>query len=108
MSEAIDHDRFTRMRESGEPHTLVDVLSAENYEKGHIEGAVSLPLETIDRQAAERKLPKNKPVVVYCGSSQCPASAKAAEKLSGLGYEVLDYTGGLNEWQEKGNPLVSV
>ena len=34
------------------------------------------------------------------------ASTAAAKKLSGIGYRVLDYKGGLKEWQEKGNNLV--
>lgn len=106
MSTKIDCERFSKMRASGAPHTLVDVLSAESYETGHIEGAVSLPLETIDARTAERKLSRDKPVVVYCASVQCAASTQAADKLADLGYEVLDYKGGLEDWQKRGHRLV--
>jgi len=57
--------------------------------------------------AAEKRLSKNDHIIVYCGSFQCAASTQASKKLSGLGYNVLDYKGGLKEWQDNGNKLVS-
>ena len=38
----------------------------------------------------------------------CHVSTHAARVLSSLGYTVLDYKGGLEEWQEKGNTLVAL
>ncbi len=95
-----------KIRNSGEPYTLLDVLPSDSYAKGHIEGAKSFPVETINKATAASMLAKDSNVVVYCGSFQCGASTDAARKLSALGYDVLDYKGGLKEWQEKGNLLV--
>lgn len=103
----ITYNQFMAIRKSGEKYTLLDVLSSDSYGKGHIEGAASFPLDTIDKMAAEKGLSNDDHIIVYCGSFQCTASTEAAKKLSGLGYNVLDYKGGLKEWREKGNKLVS-
>lgn len=103
----ISYDQFMRIRNSGEKYVLLDVLAKDSYAKGHIEGAGSFPVDTINKSTAAKRLSKDDNIIVYCGSFQCPASTGAAKKLSGLGYDVLDYKGGLKEWQEKGNRLVS-
>ncbi|MDD5477926.1 MAG: rhodanese-like domain-containing protein [Candidatus Omnitrophica bacterium] len=102
----ITCEQFQKIRNSGADYVLVDVLSPESYAKGHIGGAISFPVKTIDDKTVSAKLPKNLFVVVYCGSFQCHASTIAAKKLSGFGYKVFDYKGGLREWQERGNALV--
>lgn len=102
----LSYDRFVKIRNSGEKYVLLDVLPPDSYTKGHIEGAFSFPVDTINKDSAARILSKDSKIIVYCGSFQCTASTAAAKKLSALGYDVLDYKGGLKEWQEKGNRLV--
>ena len=102
----ISYDQFMKIMDSGEEFILLDVLPSDSYDKGHIDGAVSFPVGTINEESAANKLSKDSKVVVYCGSFQCSASTEAAKKLSALGYNVVDYKGGLKEWQEKGNSLV--
>lgn len=102
----ITYDQFMRIRNSGEKLILLDVLSRDDYGTGHISGAVSFPLAAINKTSAANKIPQGSPVVVYCLSCKCRSSTEAACKLSGYGYKVLDYKGGLDEWQEKGNKLV--
>lgn len=102
----ITYDQFMKIRNSGEGYILLDVLSPESYAAGHIEGAKSFPVNTIAEGSADKMLSKDSKIIVYCGSFQCTASTQAAKKFSGLGYNVLDYKGGLKEWQEKGNQLV--
>lgn len=103
----ITYDQFMAIRKAGEKYALLDVLPADSYSKGHIDGAVSFPLDTINKMTTGKGLFKGDHIIVYCGSFQCTASTQAAKKLSGLGYNVLDYKGGLKEWQSKGNKLVS-
>ena len=102
----ISYEQFMRLRDSGEPYVLVDVLFPESYNKGHIENAISFPLGDINKENAERLISKDSKVVVYCANFMCHASTAAAQELSKLGYNVVDYKGGLKEWQEKGNNLV--
>ena len=93
------------IRDSGEKNIVLDVLSSESYSAGHIKGAVSFPGETINKKNTVKLLPKGSKIIVYCRSFQCGASTAAAQKLSGYGYTVLDYKGGIKEWAEKGNKL---
>ena len=102
----ITYEQFNDLRDSGDKYVLLDVLSQESYEtRGHIEGARSLPSANVSAKTASGILSKDDKVVVYCGSFTCGASSKAAKILSGLGYDVLDYKGGLKEWMEKGNAV---
>lgn len=102
----ITYEQFQKIRDSGEKYVLVDALSWESYEKGHIEGAISFPYNTIDRKTARKHLRKKDNIIVYCGGFKCSASTKAAHRLQALGYKnVVDYKGGLEEWQAKGNKL---
>ncbi|MDD5556687.1 MAG: rhodanese-like domain-containing protein [bacterium] len=101
----ITYEQFMRIRNAGEAYVLLDVLDEDSFAEGRIPGARNFPVGTIDRESAEKMLPGETPVVVYCGSFLCPASTAAAKKLSALGYTVLDYKGGIKEWTEKGNPL---
>jgi len=102
----ITYEQFRELRDSGEEYVLLDVLSPESYESGHIEDAESFFVATIDADSASQRLSKDSKIVVYCGGFRCAASSNAARKLSELGYNVIDYKGGLEEWKEKGNQLV--
>lgn len=102
----ITYEQFQEIRKSGENFIIFDVLSADSYADGHIDGAANFPVDTINKASAAKNIPKDANVVVYCGSFQCSASTGAAKKLSSFEYKVLDYKGGLAEWQEKGNELV--
>ena len=108
MVKQITRDELMEMIESGPKFRLVDVLPKESYEKEHIKGAISIPLNEIDQKAA-KALKKNDITVVYCASFDCPASTKAAERLLGLGYKnVLDYKGGLKDYKEAHLPLQGI
>ena len=102
----ITYAQFMKIRNSDEKFVLVDVLSRDDYATGHIEGAISFPVSSITRDSALKKIPKYSNVIVYCLSSACPLSVEASCKLSSYEYKVLDYKGGLDEWQDKGNKLV--
>jgi rhodanese-related sulfurtransferase len=42
------------------------VLPADEYDQEHLPGAIRLPLSSLPREAAERALDRERPVVVYC------------------------------------------
>ncbi len=104
----ITYEQFMRIRNHKEGYVLLDVLSAESFNKNHIPRAESFPLDTINKESAEKRVIKEAKVVVYCGGFGCHASTAAAKTLSVLGYKVLDYKGGLEEWGGKGNKFASV
>jgi rhodanese-related sulfurtransferase len=85
---------------------LVDARPRDDYDKGHLPGAISIPLEGV-REYADR-LDREDEIVTYCGGFQCPASTEAAKELMKMGFKnVKDYKGGIKEWTEKGYPTES-
>ncbi|MCI8802957.1 MAG: rhodanese-like domain-containing protein [Oscillibacter sp.] len=74
---------------------LLDVRSQEEYDGGHIPGAVCLPNEDIQ---ADLPLPfdKDAELLVYCRSGR--RSAEAAEKLAAMGYTNVADFGGIQDW----------
>lgn len=82
---------------------LLDVRGASEYNAGHIKGAEHVFVGTLPDQLS--KIDKNKQVVVYCQSGD--RAAIAYSLLRKHGYEnVKNYSGGMNEWEEKGEPVV--
>lgn len=77
-------------------YVIVDVRTQEEYDQGHIPGAISIPNETInDKKLAELKN-LDQMILVYCRSGN--RSRKAAKKLADIGYtNVIDF-GGIISW----------
>ena len=74
---------------------IVDVRSPEEYQKGHIPGALNVPVET--PQLIEQIIPdKSENIFVYCLSGG--RSQKACEIFSGMGYGNLTDIGGILFW----------
>src|SRR5947209_20550704 len=66
--------------EHGNPDlVLIDVRDKEDYQRGHIKGAVSMPIEEIDKRY--RELPTDKEIVTYCYNQYCHLSTLGALKL---------------------------
>ncbi|MCJ7473348.1 MAG: rhodanese-like domain-containing protein [Actinobacteria bacterium] len=85
-------------------YLFVDVRTVSEYEDGHIEGALLMPLSEIGDRLSE--LPMDRPIVVYCNGSSCNRSGTAAAILVNNGFtEVYDLGGtGIIEWIEKNYP----
>ncbi|MBE1874434.1 rhodanese-like domain-containing protein [Myceligenerans pegani] len=81
--------------------TLLDVRSPEAWDAGHLPGALHLPGGKI-RLRAERTVPRDMPVVVYCWGPGCNAATKAAHELAKQGYEVKEMLGGFEYWVREG------
>jgi rhodanese-related sulfurtransferase len=83
---------------------LVDVRGRQAYGKGHVPGAVNIPLTTI---AADRmsKYPADTVFVVYCAGPHCNGANKAAIRLARLGRPVKEMIGGKIGWLDEGYTL---
>ena len=69
----------------------------DDYDSGHIPGAVLLPVGTIDDTTAAQVIPeKDSTVLVYCRSGNRSKTASAA--LADLGYTNIYEFGGINTW----------
>ena len=84
---------FLNMLDSNE-YTIVDARRAEDYAEGHIKGAISVPLETLEENIDN--ISKDKPVCVYCYSGS--RSNAVSKKLNELGYEVYNVIEGTKEY----------
>lgn len=95
MFQTISMSQLEAILDAGGDFTLADVREREEYERGHLEGAVSLPLSELEK--APEILPRGKTVIVYC--SHGGNSILAARELSGLGYHVVNTYGGLSYYR---------
>ncbi|HEY8189758.1 MAG TPA: rhodanese-like domain-containing protein [Micavibrio sp.] len=95
---------------SNDNAVVINVLSADSFDKEHIPGSINVPLESPDflERVAKKVKDKNAEIVVYCAKTECTASEQAAEKLTEAGYtKVYDFTGGLKEWKDSGHNVAA-
>lgn len=80
--------------------TVLDVRPVEEYRAGHLDGAVSIPLQQLKRRIAE--LPKGREVVAYCRGRYCVMAVEAVEYLRARGYQAWRIEEGVREFRELG------
>jgi len=82
--------------------TLVDVRNRSEWDHGHIAGAIHIPVGHLSARLAE--VPRELPIVVQCQGGV--RSAIASSTLLALGVaDVINLTGGYNEWVATGLPV---
>ena len=95
--EQIDAQAAQTMMQEQPEAVVLDVREQDEYDSGHIPGAVLLPVGTIDEQTAGAVIPaKDTTVLVYCRSGN--RSKQASEKLAALGYTAVYEFGGIRDW----------
>jgi rhodanese-related sulfurtransferase len=83
---------------------MLDVRQPEEWDAGHIPGAVLIPLD--DLQSRLNEVPKDKEIVVVCRSGN--RSATGRDILLNAGYpKVTSMGGGMNQWSAAGLPVVT-
>ena len=95
--EQISGAEAKALMDSESGYVIIDARTQEEYEQGHIPGAILIPeYEIADR--AEKELPdKNQLILVYCRSGR--RSKIAAEELVKLGYTNVKEFGGIIDWK---------
>ncbi|MPN20879.1 Thiosulfate sulfurtransferase GlpE [bioreactor metagenome] len=88
-------DAKTRL-DSGDELILLDVRTKEEFDAGHIAGAVLLPNETILDSQPDVLPDLNAEILIYCRSGN--RSAQAANKLVAMGYTNVYDFGGIIDW----------
>lgn len=99
-------DELKRRLDAGEKLLLLDVRSAADFagEKGHIAGALNIPLEEL--AARQGELEPAQPVLLVCTTDR--RSSGAAAQLAAAGFaRVRVVQGGMNAWRERGWPVVN-
>ena len=92
----ITQEEAARIMEEEEGYILLDVRTEEEYDEGHIPGAVNLPNEDIGADAPPELPDRDRTILVYCRSGR--RSKEAAGKLAALGYTDVREFGGIMTW----------
>lgn len=85
--------------------TVIDVRPPEEYEQGHIAGALNIPLDKLKTRLGE--LPRDREIVAYCRGPWCVLSYEAVARLRKAGIEARRLENGLPEWRRAGLPVES-
>ena len=95
--EQISGAEAKALMDSESGYIIIDARTQEEYDQGHIPGAIMIPeYEIVDR--AEKELPdKDQLILVYCRSGR--RSKIAAEELVKLGYTNVKEFGGIIDWE---------
>ena len=92
----ITAEEAKRIMDSEEGYIILDVRTQEEYDQGHIPGAIVISYEEIPDKAEEVLTDKNQLILVYCRSGR--RSKIAAEALLELGYTNIREFGGIIDW----------
>ena len=96
MYEQISMDEAKKIMESEEDYILLDVREQEEFDEGHIPGAILIPYTEIEAKAGEVLTDKDELILVYCRSGR--RSKIASESLAKLGYTNVKEFGGIIDW----------
>lgn len=96
---SISMEEGRKIIESESGYIILDVRTKEEYDEGHIPGAVNVANEEISttNQSIEQLPDKNQKILVYCRSGN--RSKQAAKKLAVMGYNNVVEFGGIIEWK---------
>jgi rhodanese-related sulfurtransferase len=99
----LNADQVREMRERGEQFVLIDVRESNEWNLGHIPGAMHIGRGILEGQI-EARVPRDANVVLYCASGN--RSALAALSLMEMGYQrVASMSGGIKEWVATGGDI---
>ena len=97
MYEQITPEDAKKIMDSGEEHMILDTRERDEFNEGHIPGAILIPYTEIENKAEEMLPDKDAQILVYCRSGR--RSKIASEALSKLGYTNVKEFGGIIDWQ---------
>ena len=92
----ISQEEARKMMELDDGHIIVDVRRQDEYDEGHIPGAICIPNESIGCDSPEALPDYDQIILIYCRSGR--RSKEAAGKLAGMGYTNIYEFGGILDW----------
>lgn len=105
VNEKVSLEQFEKLLQEKGNAIILDVRTPEEFNSGHVKGAVNLDIYNASFKENLSKLDKAKPVLVYCKAGG--RSSDAAALMSELGFsEVYNFKGGMLAWSNANKPLV--
>lgn len=102
----LEATAFQKEINSASKKQILDVRSADEFQNGHIEGAVNADINSPSFQQIATTLEKTEIVFVYCLSGA--RSASAAGQLKEMGFsKIVNLTGGMLAWQSANLPVAT-
>ncbi len=92
----ISQEEAKKMMELDDGHVIVDVRRQDEYDAGHIPGAILIPNESILSERPAELPDLEQIILVYCRSGR--RSKEASQKLAGMGYTNVYEFGGIIDW----------
>jgi rhodanese-related sulfurtransferase/DNA-binding transcriptional ArsR family regulator len=100
--EPVDMDDLLKRARSGKV-VVLDTRPANEYAAGHIAGAISVPVDELQKRLG--KLPKGKTYVAYCRGPYCVYADRAVQILRKSGRKAQRLIEGFPEWKAAGLPV---
>jgi rhodanese-related sulfurtransferase len=97
--EPVDRDALLKLVREGAV-TVLDVRPVEEYNAGHIPGALSIPLKDLTLHLSE--LPHDQEIVAYCRGPYCVLSIQAVEMLRAKGFHAVRLEEGIQDLRAMG------
>lgn len=94
--EKISAEKAKEMIDAKDELLILDVRTQEEFEEGHIDGAILIADYEIEEKAEDLLTDKNATILVYCRSGR--RSALASQTLSEMGYTTIYDFGGIIDW----------
>ena len=92
----ITQEEAKEMMKKDDGHIIIDVRRQDEFDEGHIPGAVLIPNESITDKQPEELPELDQIILVYCRSGR--RSKEASQKLADIGYTHVYEFGGINTW----------
>ena len=98
----VDRDALIKRVRKGRV-TVLDVRPIEEYQAGHIPGAMSIPLKELERHLSE--LPHDQEIVAYCRGPYCVLAMEAVEILRAKGFNAVRLEESIQDLRAMGFPI---
>ncbi len=92
----ISQEEAKEMMARDDGHVIVDVRRQDEYDAGHIPGAILIPNESIGADPPEALPDYDQVILIYCRTGN--RSKQASEKLAAMGYKNIYEFGGISTW----------
>jgi phage shock protein E len=105
QSEAIKVLTPTEFKEKSANQTIIDIRTPQEFNQGHIEGAVNINFYDSNFIDQIAKYDKNQPIFIYCRSGN--RTSPASRKMADFGFtQINDLEGGILYWLKNNNETV--